>query len=253
MNSGGELGDTERGCGTRRGATGTGSGTGICAGGARCGDGAGAGSDRRSTARPDASEWRGSGRVRARSGRRSLRRAGLLAFRVLGWRDRATGLWCGGALRRRGAAGDGLDMPRPLDAPIKLITSGAAPAPARSRKARTTTSRKPRTADPLATGCPSSMLSETAVGWHAAAASKTLRLGARSSLLVAAGGAKMFRPGSATAPVPKLSRGSSMTSAHEDPRDSELAPSATPRRNTCRTRPRCPSWTPEHARTASTE
>ena len=85
-------------------------------------------------------------------------------------------------------------------------------------------SRKPRTAGSLATDRQSSMLSETAVGWHAAAASKTLRLRARSSLFVAAGGAKMFRPGSATAPVPKLSRGSSMTSAHEEPRPSKLAP-----------------------------
>jgi len=97
-------------------------------------------------------------------------------------------------------------MPRPLDAPIRLITSGAAPAPGRSRKARTTNSRKPRTVGSLATDRQSSMLSETAVGWHAAAASKTLRLRARSSLFVAAGGAKMFRSGSATAPVPKLSR-----------------------------------------------
>ena len=72
MNSGGELGDTGRGCGTCRGAIGTGSGAGLRTGGAGCGDSDGAGSDRRGTARPGASDRRGSGRVRARSGRRSL-------------------------------------------------------------------------------------------------------------------------------------------------------------------------------------
>ena len=195
MNSGGELGDTGRGCGTCRGAIGTGSGAGLRTGGAGCGDSDGAGSDRRGTARPGASDRRGSGRIRARSGRRSLRRARLLAFRVLGWRGRAMGLWCGGALRRGGGAGVGVDMPRPLDAPIRLITSGAAPAPARSRKARTTNSRKPRTVGSLATDRQSSMLSGTAVGWHAAAASKTMRLRARSSLFVAPVARRCFAPG----------------------------------------------------------
>ena len=52
MNSGGELGDTGRGCGTCRGAIGTGSGAGLRTGGAGCGDGDAAGSDRRGTARP---------------------------------------------------------------------------------------------------------------------------------------------------------------------------------------------------------
>jgi hypothetical protein len=101
---------------------------------------------------------------------------------------------------------------------------GGPPAAFRYPRAGRRAQPQARTAGSLATDRQSSMLSETAVGWHAAAASKTLRLRARSSLFVAAGGAKMFRPGSATAPVPKLSRGSSMTSAHEEPRPSKLAP-----------------------------
>ena len=224
MNSGGELGDTGRGCGTCRGAIGTGSGAGLRTGGAGCGDGDAAGSDRRGTARPGrlrpAGKRSRSGSVRATlsvtSAAVGVPRAGVARARD------------GAVVRRRaeawGRSGRRVDMPRPLDAPIRLITSGAAPALARSRKARTTNSRKPRIVGSLATDRQSLMLSETAVGWHAAAASKTLRLRARSSLFVAAGGAKMFRPGSATAPVPKLSRGSSMTSAHDEPRPSKLAP-----------------------------